>query len=58
MNKTNQEAVIEHIVRNSLDCIEKVAADAESARASYKRGNATVLARKPPPRSSARRYLS
>lgn len=43
MNKTNQEAVIEDIARNSLDCIEKVAADAESARASHKRGDATAF---------------
>lgn len=43
MNKTNQEAVIEDIARNSLDCIEKVAAEAESARASHKRGNATAF---------------
>lgn len=43
MNKTNQDAVIEHIARNSLDCIETVAADAESARSSHKRGNATAF---------------
>lgn len=43
MKKSNQEAVLEHIARNSLDCIEKVAADAESARATHKRGNATAF---------------
>jgi hypothetical protein len=39
MNKTNKEAVIEGIARHSLDCIEKVAAEAETARASHKRGD-------------------
>lgn len=43
MNRSNQEAVIEDIASNSLDCIEKVATDAESARATHKRGNATAF---------------
>lgn len=43
MNKTNKEAVIEDIARHSLDCIEKVAADAENARAAHKRGDARVF---------------
>ncbi|WP_085595694.1 ATP-binding domain-containing protein [Thalassospira sp. MCCC 1A01428] len=43
MNKTDREAIIEDIARNSLDCIEKVAADAESARASHKRSNVTAF---------------
>jgi DNA polymerase III delta prime subunit len=44
MNKTNKEAVIEDIARHSLDCIEKVAADAENARAIHKRGDASAFA--------------
>ena len=43
MNKTNKEAVIEGIARHSLDCIEKVAAEAETARASHKRGDARAF---------------
>lgn len=43
MNKTNKEAVIEDIARHSLDCIEKVAADAEAARASHTRGDASAF---------------
>ena len=44
MNKTNKEAVIEDIARDSLACIKKVAADAENARASHKRSDARVFA--------------
>lgn len=43
MDKSNQEAVIEDIAKNSLDCIKEVAADAESARTEHKRGNATAF---------------
>mgnify|MGYP005993545753 FL=1 len=43
MNKTNKEAVIEDIARHSLDCIEKVAADAENALANHKRGDARAF---------------
>ena len=43
MNKTNKDAVIEDIARHSLDCIEKVAADAEAARSSHKRGDARAF---------------
>lgn len=44
MSMNNKEAAISDIARHSLNCIEKVAADAESARASHRRSGASAFA--------------
>ena len=43
MSKSNQDAVIEGIAKSSLECIEAVAADAETARNQHKRGDASAF---------------
>ena len=44
MSMTNKESVLADIAKNSLDCIEKVAGEAESARSSHRRSTATAFA--------------
>lgn len=44
MNMTNKEAVLSDIAHHSLDCIKKVAAEAENARNTYQRSDASVFA--------------
>lgn len=44
MNINNKESVLADIARDSLTCIEKVAADAEAARTSHRRSDASAFA--------------
>lgn len=44
MSMTNKEAVLADIAKNSLDCIEMVASEAEGARSSHRRSSASAFA--------------
>jgi len=44
MTITNKESALTHIARHSLDCIEKVATEAEKARSSHRGGSPSVFA--------------
>lgn len=44
MGETNEDAVIAHISRDSLECIEKVAKEAEQARSEHRSGEASSFA--------------